>query len=73
MSDAVVYTDKDFVAVQRVLGYRPGDYRYDPFWIKRGYSGKAMFWDLPKKKWRFVHEGDKFFLEDDGTVRWEPV
>lgn len=68
-----IYYDNNFMEVQTLLGKRPGDYRLDPYYLKKGHGMKPMFWEAESKKWRFVHVGDRFAVHDDGTVEWESV
>jgi hypothetical protein len=58
----------NFDEVQLFLGKRPGDYRTDPYYLRKGMANKPYFWDEPAKKWRLVRLGDEFYKRDDGTV-----
>jgi hypothetical protein len=64
---SIVY-DANFLDVQRLLGKRPGGYTLDPYYLRKGHGGKPWFWDDENRKWILVHVGDKFFIDDDGTV-----
>lgn len=64
---SIVY-DANFMAVQSMLGRRPGGYRIDPYYLKKGHGLKPYFWNDEDRKWELVHVGDKFFIDDDGKV-----
>lgn len=64
---SIVYDD-NFFEVQRTLGKRPGDYKVDPYYLRRGHGSKPYFWNDEQRRWVLVHPNDKFYVDDDGNV-----
>lgn len=61
----VVWDEGDFRRIQQWVGYRPGEYAIDPYYIRRGFGNKCYFWEDDSKKWRLLHNGDKIIKEGD--------
>lgn len=61
-----VYDGENFNRIQQALGKRPGNYRVDPFYLRRGIAQKIYFWNDYDRKWMLVHMGDLFWLNNEG-------
>ena len=68
-----IYYDNNFMHVQAYLGKRPGEYTMNPYYLKKGFSNKPMFFDVATGKWTYIHPGDRFHLDDEGIARRESV
>lgn len=60
-----VYDGENFSQIQRHLGPRPGGYRVDVFYLRRGIGNKPYFWNDFTSKWQRVQLGDVFFWDDE--------
>lgn len=68
-----VFAKDNFLNLQKVLGERPGEYRLDPFYLRKALADKPMFWNYEKKIWERVSLGDVFVIDDEGFVTRIPV
>jgi hypothetical protein len=65
----LVYDGYNFSKIQEALGERPGGYRVDPDYLRKSWADRPYFWDKDKKKWRMIHIGDLFYIDDEGIPR----
>ena len=68
MQESRTFIPQDFVRIQSWLGKRPGDYKVDPYYLRRGFHNKVQFWDASKRQWKPVRIGDKFIKSQDGVI-----
>lgn len=61
----LMYDGYNFSKIQQELGERPGGYRVDPYYLRRGIAQKPYFWDALRKKWVIVRLGDSFYMENN--------
>lgn len=61
-----VYDGENFHKLQQELGPRPGGYRTDPNYLRRGIANKPYFWNAYKKKWLMLKIGDLIYINDEG-------
>lgn len=64
----LVYDGYNFDSIQQNLGERPGGYRVDPFYLRKGMANKPYFWNDETKKWERVRLGDMFRVTEEGKV-----
>lgn len=64
--ETYVYDGDNFVRIQRILGERPGGYRIDKFYLRRGLGQKPYFWDEYNNKWLRLHMGDLIWINEEG-------
>lgn len=68
-ADSVTYEgERNFHELQMFLGKRPGEYRVDPFYVRKSMGNKPYFWDDIDKKWRDIRIGDTFYFDNDGLA-----
>lgn len=65
---SIEYNADNFYAIQKFLGERPGGYRIDPYYLRKGMADKPYFWDAEKKKWISVRVGDRFYVNELGEA-----
>jgi hypothetical protein len=62
----LVYDGYNLFKIEEEFGLRPGGYRVDPNYVRRGIAGKPYFWNNYTKKWTLIRLGDSFFRDDEG-------
>lgn len=68
-----LFAKENFRVIQQTLGKRPGNYKVDPYLLRKGINDKPYFWNDTTRKWELVRLGDLFIIEDDGYVTHIPV
>lgn len=69
----IIFSKEGYHHIQQVLGKRPGDYRMDPYYLRKGMADKPYFWNYLTKKWELLRLGDVFIIDDEGLVTRIPV